>query len=357
MKQFSLSLFLPAIAFLTMVPPAFADQITLKNGDRISGAIVKSDTKNLVLKSEFAGTVTVAWDAITAIVANAPVYVGLKDGQTVVGPVATTGDTLTIRTQTTGTVTAAKDSVQSIRSKAEETEFETQEQRLRNPRLIDLWTGNLDLGLAASQGNSNTESNTLAATANRSTTRDKIIVTYNSIFASNDTTGKQITTANSKRGGIEYNLNLNPKAFIFGVVDLESDQFQSLDLRFAPAGGGGYHAIHTDPTQLDLQFGASANREFFSTGLNRTSAEVLLGEEFTHKFNATSSFHQKLVFYPNMSNSGAYRINYDMNWVTAVRKWFSWQVTISDRFLSNPVPGRKENDILFSTGARLVFAK
>ena len=136
-----------------------------------------------------------------------------------------------------------------------------------------------------------------------------------------------------------------------------SDQFQSLDLRFTPAGGAGYHAIHTDPTQFDLQLGAAANREFFSTGLNRTSAEVLIGEDLTHKFAAATSIHERLVFFPNMSETGAYRINFDTNWVTAVRKWFSWQVTISDRFLSNPVAGRKKNDVIYSTGVRLVFAK
>jgi putative salt-induced outer membrane protein len=354
MKHFIL--LLSAMAAATC--PALADQITLKNGDRISGTIVKSDTKNLVLKSEFAGTVTISWDAITGITATDAVYVGLKDGQTLVGPVETSGANLSIRTQTTGTLSVPKDSVQSMRDKDEETTFEKEAERLKNPRLIDLWAGTLDLGFAAAQGNSKTESLTLAANANRSTSRDKITVNYTSLFASNSLTGKpNTTTANSKRGGLGYDLNLNPKAFVFGSVDLESDQFQSLDLRFTPAGGGGYHAIHTDPTQLDLQLGASANREFFSTGLNRTSAEVLLGEELTHKFSATSSIHEKLVIYPNMSNSGQYRINFDINWVTAVRKWFSWQVTISDRYLSNPVPGRKTNDVLYSTGVRLVFAK
>ena len=45
---------------------AAGDQITLKNGDRYSGTIVKSDAKELVLKTEFAGTVTIQWDAVTA---------------------------------------------------------------------------------------------------------------------------------------------------------------------------------------------------------------------------------------------------------------------------------------------------
>ena len=38
---------------------ALADQVVLKNGDRLTGAVVKSDGKELVIKTEFAGEVTV----------------------------------------------------------------------------------------------------------------------------------------------------------------------------------------------------------------------------------------------------------------------------------------------------------
>ena len=228
----------------------------------------------------------------------------------------------------------------------------------RNPRLVDLWVGNLDLGFAASRGNANTATLTLATNAQRATTRDKIAVYYTSIFSSSDFSGGTTqTTANSKRGGVAYNLNLDKKAFVFGSVDLESDQFQDLDLRFTPAGGGGYHAIATMPTQLDLRVGAAANREFFSTGLNRTSAELLLGDDFVHKFSAATHIEQKLDFFTNLSDTGAYRVNFDISGVTAIRKWFSWQVTVSDRFLSNPVPGRKKNDAIYSTGVRVSFGK
>ncbi|MBZ5678367.1 MAG: DUF481 domain-containing protein, partial [Acidobacteriia bacterium] len=154
-----------------------------------------------------------------------------------------------------------------------------------------------------------------------------------------------------------YNLNVRKKMFVFGSVDLETDEFQSLDLRFVPAGGIGYHAIATEKTQLDLNLGAAANREFYSTGLNRTSAELLLGEDLVHKFTTTTSLHERLVFFPNMSDGGNYRVNFDTTLVTSIRRWLSWQFTVSDRFLSNPVPGRKKNDALFSTGLRLTFAK
>jgi putative salt-induced outer membrane protein YdiY len=337
---------------------AFADQVTMKNGDQLSGSILKSDTKALVMKTEFAGTVTIAWDAVTGVKSDGPLYVGLKDSQILVGPVETAGGAFVVRTQSTGTVNAAKDLVTSIRNKEEQTLFETDAERLRNPRLIDLWAGFLDLGYATSRGNSNTQTFTLNSNATRATSRDKIGVYYTSIFASSDADGlKGVTTANSKRGGINYNLNMNKRTFVFGSVDLETDQFQKLDLRFVPAGGLGYHAITHENTQFDLFGGAAANREFFSTGLQRTSAEILLGEELVHKLSGTSSFREKLVFFPNVSDGGNYRMNFDMSLVTAVRKWFSWQFTVSDRYLSNPVPGRKSNDVLFSTGLRLTFAK
>jgi hypothetical protein len=42
--------------------PILADQVTLKNGDRLSGVIVKSDddAKTLLIKTELAGDVSIS---------------------------------------------------------------------------------------------------------------------------------------------------------------------------------------------------------------------------------------------------------------------------------------------------------
>jgi len=335
----------------------WADQITLTNGDRLTGSILHGDTKSLVLKSDNTGEITIKWDTIAAISAPGPLHIGLSDGQTIVGSVETANGKFNIATQTAGMVAASKDAIQFIRNNEEQAKAQAEIDRFRNPRLVDLWTGFLDLGFAATRGNADTETLTLSANATRATTRDKIAVYYTSLFSSSDFSGTNRTTANSKRGGVAYNLNVHKKLFAFGSVDLESDQFQSLDLRFVPAGGVGYHAIATMPTKLDFRVGAAANREFFSTGLNRTSAELLLGEDLTHKFTSTTTVEQRFVFFPNLSDAGSYRANFDVTAVTAIRKWFSWQFTVSDRYLSNPVPGRKKNDVLFSTGLRVTFAK
>lgn len=346
------------ICVLFFAGVSWADQITLTNGDRVTGSVIRSDTKVLVLKTENAGELTFKWESIAAISAPGPLYIGLGGSQMIVGSVETVNGRFSVTTQNAGVIVTAKESIQFIRNNDEQAKAQAEIDHFRNPRLVDLWVGNLDLGFAASRGNANTATLTIAADAQRATTRDKIAVYYRSIFSSSDFSGGATqTTANSKRGGVAYNLNLNKRAFIFGSVDLESDQFQSLDLRFAPAGGGGYHAIATMPTQFDLRVGAAANREFFSTGLNRTSAELLLGDDFVHKFSASTHIEQKLDFFTNLSDTGAYRANFDLSAVTAIRKWFSWQFTVSDRYLSNPVPGHKKNDAIFSTGLRVSFGK
>lgn len=335
----------------------FGDQITMKNGDRFTGAVLKLDGKNLIFRSEYAGNIAVPWEAVASISSSEPLSITLQDGQLVVGEVTSSDAKLVIRTKDTGTVSTAKDAVKMIRSRSEQVAYEAEEDRYRNPRIVDLWTGFLDFGYAAARGNSSTNNLNVSANANRVTRRDKTAVYFTSLYASNKVAGKSVLTANAMRGGINYSLNVTPMAFAFGAVDLEFDEFQGLDLRFAPAGGFGYHARKSESAALDIFGGGGLNREFYSTGLNRTSAEILAGEDLVYKLSSSTSLHERLTFYPNVSRSGNYRSNFDLSTATTIKKWLAWQLTASDRYLTDPLGGRKKNDFIFTTGLRVTFAK
>lgn len=321
----------------------------MKNGDRLTGSVVKLDGKNLLFKSEYAGPIAVPWDAVAAVSSSDPVSLTLKDGQLVIGVVSTSDGKFVVQTKDAGTVSAARESVTMIRSQAEQAEVE----RYKNPRITDLWAGFLDFGYAATSGNSTTNNLAVSANATRATTRDKISVYFTSVHSSS----KSVLTANAMRGGINYSLNLRPRLFVFGGTDLEFDEFQRLDLRFSPAGGFGFHAAKTENALFDIFGGAALNREFFSNGLNRTSGEILIGEELNYKLSKITSMHERWTFYPNLSRTGEYRSNLDISAATAVKKWLSWQVSASDRLLSNPLRGLKRNDLIFTTGVRVTFAK
>ena len=61
---------------LTLSCSLFADQVVLKNGDRLSRTIEKSDDKSLVIKTEFAGEVTVQWPAVQEIHSEQQLHAG-----------------------------------------------------------------------------------------------------------------------------------------------------------------------------------------------------------------------------------------------------------------------------------------
>jgi hypothetical protein len=334
-----------------------ADQVTMKNGDRLTGIILKSDGKILTIKSDYAGPVNLPWEAVDAITSTEAVNVGLQDGKLLVGQVSGSDGKFQVTVKETGSVIAPKESIAFIRSKDEQIAYEKETERYRRPGPLDLWAGFVDLGFARAQGNAKTTSMNLSANANRITKRDKTSVYFTSIYDQNSTSSKSVVTANARRGGISYNIDIAPQLFAFSSVDMETDEFQSLDLRISPAGGLGYHIIQAENKTFDAQFGTSLNRELFATGLHRTSGEILMGEEYIQKMSALFSVREKTVFYPNVSDTGSYRINFDASGVTTLRKWLSWQLSVSDRFLSNPVGGRQKNDVLFTTGIRVNFAR
>lgn len=61
------------------------------------------------------------------------------------------------------------------------------------------------------------------------------------------------------------------------------------------------------------------------------------------------------MLFPNLSQTGEYRFNFDTTAATALTKYLSWQITFSDRYLSNPAFGRKSNDTLLTTGIQVNF--
>jgi putative salt-induced outer membrane protein YdiY len=348
-------LLLTAALSLPLTCPA--DQVLMKNGDRLTGTIVRMDAQKLLFKSEYAGQLTIPWEAVSDYTSSNVVYVGLNGGQVVSGAMSLSGQKAEMKTAAAGLVATDRAQIQYIRSADEQKVYEAEIDRYRNPRLVDLWTGFVDIGLSFARGNARTSSTTASAGANRVTTRDKIEVYFTSIYASNSTTGVSLVTANARRGGVNYNLNVTPKLFAFGLSDLEYDDFQGLDLRFAPAAGLGYSLWKGERGSFNLVGGASLNREFFATGLNRTSGEVLFGNETSYRLSSKTALRQKATFYPNVSDTGQYRMNFDTTAETALWKWLGWQFTVSDRLLSDPLPGRRKNDFLFSTGFRLTFAK
>jgi putative salt-induced outer membrane protein YdiY len=331
--------------------PLVADQITLQNGDRLSGTIVKSDDKALVIKTDYAGEVKVQWSAVDQIASTGPLHFVLKEGKTVVGPASTSAGNVVVVTSDAGTITLPKDRIIAIRNDAEQAAYD----KSLHPGLLTGWDGGINVGLALTRGNSQTKNLAVALTAARKTSNDRIGLYTNSIYASNDAPGAiPSTTANAIRGGIRYERDFNPRVFGFGSGDFETDDLQNLDLRSVLGGGIGFHAIKSEATTLDLLAGLNYTREKFST-FTRSFPAATFGEDLTHKWRASTVVTQKLYLYPDLESRGEYRATFDLGTVTKLSKWLGWQNAFSDIYITNPPLGKKKNDVLFTTGLNISF--
>jgi len=355
---------LTLLILLAISAASFADQVTLKNGDRLTGTVVKSDGKTLVVHTDAAGDVTLQFDAIQGIKADEDLHVTLKDGKTVVGPVTTTDSKLEVATKTAGTVEAAKDDVTLIRNDAEQLAYD----KSLHPGLMHGWNGGANVGFSVARGNSQTENLALAFNAVHPTLNDKITLYETSIDTKNDLASPS-TVANLNTGGLRYDRNLNPRLFVFAAGDFMSNALQFLDLRQVYSGGFGFHAIKSDNTILDLLGGLNYTHETYSNGTpipgtspiaftsygktNRFIA-LTLGEELNHKVGKSTLITQNLYFFPDLQQS-EYRATFNFGTVTKISKVFGWQNQFSDIYVTNPPTGAKKNDVLFTTGLNISF--
>lgn len=334
-----------------------ADQITFKNGDRLTGKIVRADGQNLVLKADFAGEVTIPLAAIDRIVSDQPLFLTLADGQVIHGAVDTTATGLALTTKDAGVVNVNRETVQTIRSEAEQAAYQAALDRLANPGLLDLWTGFMDTGISLAEGNTKSFNFALGARATRATTNDRTVFYVSSLYGRNTVAGDSVTTADKIQGGGRYEINLTKRLFAFGTGDLEYDKIQELDLRMVLGGGLGWYIRRDDRTQFQVFGGGALNKEYYMDGFHRTSGELLFGEEYNTALSKTFSFNERLTVFPNLSETGEYRLNFDASAVANLNRWLGWQISLGDRYLSNPPLGNKSNDVLLTTGLRFTFAR
>lgn len=340
-------------AFLVLCAAvSMADTVVMKNGDKLSGTVVTTTDKGVVFKSELAGEVTIEWANITDVSTSGPVVMTTKDGKTISGTVKMVEGKV-VATPTTGEpVEVAKENVTALRTSEAQGKFDELENRRLHPGFLDLYTGFYDFGAAFARGNAVTNAFSSAAKLNRVTDKDNFGLYFTQIYTSNNTAPPGGVTAQAVRGGWNYSRNLSTKWFLQGFNDYEYDRFQDLDLRTVVGGGLGYYFFKNDNGFLSVSGGGAWNREQFGTGLLRNSGEIYVAQEWNQKLNRMFTVAEKVVIFPNLSNTGQYRINFDTTLAAALSRLFSLQFAISDRYLSNPLPGRKTNDVLFTSGIR-----
>ncbi len=227
---------------------SFADEVHLKNGDRLSGQIVRLTEGKLVLKSTLAGEVTVSLADVKTFSSDASVEVHLKDGTVLHQPVVAAepnefaikaGESLKPQTFPLSSVAAINPP----------------------PAPKPKWTGSISGALGLTAGNTETSSITGSISLARRSEQDRTTADAD-VAQSNQkdqVTGEGRTTENWWRLRGQYDYFFTKKLFGFVNGRYEKDDIALLERRVVVGGGGGYQWIETPrlrfpPTLVWLRF-------------------------------------------------------------------------------------------------------
>ncbi len=362
-----ISCFLAAIlVILSIAPAAFADSpdnITLKNGDHLTGTVSAMDGQQVTLTTDAAGDIKVKWSSVQALTTQKAFYVATPDNKTVSGTLTYDGTNLIVHTST-GDVTVPITQTIVVRSTDQQQAYE----KSLHPSLLSDWAGGASIGLALARGNSDTTTFNTAFTGDRKTLSDEIKLSVSSIYATSGTSTSGApggVTADEILAGAAYDKNITKKFFAFASGAFTHDALEDLNLQGIYSGGLGWHVINTSNTTLDLNLGMNYTRASYGSAASATTAAVTVdrnfpgvtaGEALMHKFGQSTVFTETFTIYPTLTRINQYSFALNTSVVTKIKKWLGWQTTLTDNYVANPpIAGTVPNDVVLSTGFNIAF--
>ena len=217
----------------------------------------------------------------------------------------------------------------------------------------DQWRAAFGLGFSRAGGNTSASSLNLSADAARASSIDKWTLGGRYLRGRSD----GVTNADQAVLGTRYDRDIVGQWFGFGQGNYLRDRLANLSGQYAGNAGVGYHLVRSDPLTWDLFAGVGYIYDSYVAPAvvagelrdHYGRAEVLFGEESQHKLSDTTTFKQRLAFYPSLRESAGRRATFDASLVVAINKVFALNATLGYRYNSEPGLGLKTNDTLFVT--------
>ena len=334
MKNFSWPL-----ATLLLFSLAFnisASEITLKNGDRLTGKIVDESDDAITVETVYAGKVKIARSHIEKVVADPATKDAIKPVATAVQPKPEKAP-----------VSVPSPAVVKKSSNGFSGRFRA---------LATGWEGNANIGFSYTSGNSNNITMSTGLRASKTRPQDGFIIYARSLWNSNHGNHVNITTQNAFWGGARYDRTIDRRLFGFISYDFERDKPRHLNFRSVPGGGLGHRTIKNDRTELEFIAGGAWNRTW-QTGNDTNTPEALAGFTFKQKLNDRMKFQNTMTFFQNVTDRNEYRFIFDATLSADVTKKVGFYFSVGDRFNNDPNGNAQRNDFLFTTGMKWNFGK
>ncbi len=229
------------ITALLSVQPAVADVIQMKNGDRISGKVLRMGKTNLDLETPYAGKIKIGVAEIVSIETDAEVNVMLEDGTLTKARLERVpeGGVSLHRQGARPPATIPLGQLAYINPKAKESGVG-----------VD-WSGRAALGITDTTGNTETRDGYVEAELKATAKAWRWTSNGRAKYA--ESAGVQ--TAGSWLAGTRYDWFFRDRQYLYARASAQRDTFSGINFRWTLGGGYGYQVLESDRTNLELRAG------------------------------------------------------------------------------------------------------
>lgn len=223
---------------------AVADQVKLKNGDVITGDILKFSNKKLIVKTNYAGEIKITASEVQSLTSEKPMHIVTYNGDKSYGILtsdeATKSDMMVIDTQNSSPV--KKISMAEIIYINSIPDAAVDEVK---------WSGNINAGGAISEGNTQTravrfDGETIARTLNNR-------YTLGGTF--NRATDRSVNSQFNSRAYAKYDYFFSSKWYGYANSSVENDRFRDIKLFTTTGIGSGYQIYESPELNLSVEGG------------------------------------------------------------------------------------------------------
>ncbi len=319
-----------------------ADQVYLKNGDRLTGKIVSLTGGKMVLNTALAGSVTLDMANIKTFSSDTPLEIHLKDGTVLHQPVAA-GEPNEFALKAAEPLQPQRFPLASVAA-------------INPPKAK--WTGNVSGAVGLTTGN--TKSNTVSASASlaRRTERDRTTVDGDIAKGSQTdrVTGTSRTIEDWWRLRGEYDYFFTKKFFGFGNGRYEKDAVALLNRRVVVGGGAGYQWIEDPKTSFSTNLGlASVFEKYENKPDSNNQLSLQAGYNFSQQLLKNTKFLNDLTWYPSLEKFSDYFLTSTAELRANLTPTMFANFKVIFNYDATPAPDRGNTDVKYLLGVGFNF--
>lgn len=324
---------------------ASADQVVLKNGDRITGRIESAAEGKLVIQSQLAGRLTVNLSDVLTFSTDEPIEIHLSDG-TVIKRKVLLADPNRFAIEPGRTLQPQALNIADI-------------VKVNPPqRPLPRWTGNISAGFTKTTGNTHTETRTLSASAVRRSENDRITLTmdYARGRQTDPDTGTKRIIEDWWRGRAKYDYFVSRKFYAYGDGRYEKDAVALLERRIVVGGGAGYQWIETDVTKFRTEIGlASLYERFENAPEGNAETSLQAGYNLERKVTRNLVFLHDMTYYPALESFSDYYLTTTAELRANLTARIFGNLKVIFNYDQSPATDRGSTDIKYILGVGISF--